>query len=155
MAKALGASESDEIMEGIHQLSQKLHGDVGLFFTNEPVEKVEQYFESIYALDFARAGCITPESVVIEANPTGLKNLETDQPLPATAEPQLRSLGLPTLLRGGTVLLATDSYQICQEGDALNSERCRLLKMLGIKLANFKVVLLGRYCAGNFVELNS
>ena len=152
MAKALGNSENEEILEGLHKLSENLVGDVGLFFTNESKERVLDFMGSFEVLDFARTGCLAPETVTVYADEKGLKHTETEQLLPATAEPQLRGCGLPTMLRGGLILLTCDSYQICQEGEKLNADKCKLLKMLGIRLAPFKIVPIGYYTEGNYIS---
>jgi hypothetical protein len=41
---ALGKSETDEQQEGVHRLSERVHGNVGLFFTQLPRGEVEQLF---------------------------------------------------------------------------------------------------------------
>ena len=41
MAKAFGSSASDAHIDGIHVLSDKLHGDVGLLFTNRLPDEVK------------------------------------------------------------------------------------------------------------------
>ena len=50
-------------------------------------------------------------------------------------------LGLPTRLNFQKIELLSDVY-ICREGQTLNVEQCKLLKMLGHKMANFKLTLL-------------
>lgn len=152
MAKALGNSENEEILEGLHKLSENLVGDVGLFFTNESKERVFEFMASFEVLDFARTGCVAPESVVVYADEKGLKHAETEQFLPATAEPQLRGCGLPTMLVGGLIRLTCDSFQICEEGEKLNADKCRLLKMLGFRLAPFKIIPIGYYTEGNYIS---
>ena len=42
---ALGVSEETEVRKGISELSKKLVGNVGLFFTNEGVEQVRKYVD--------------------------------------------------------------------------------------------------------------
>lgn len=153
MAKALGANQNDEVLEGLHQLSGSLCGDVGLLFSNESPIAVQEFMNSASALDFARTGCEAPETVVIHNDETGLKHFETEQVLPATLDAQLRACGLPTMLRGGLILLTTDAYTICRAGEKLSSDQCRLLKVLGYRLANFKIILLGHYTEGIFKEM--
>lgn len=41
---ALGKSESDEYLPGLHQLSERASGSVGLFFTKLPRAEVEALF---------------------------------------------------------------------------------------------------------------
>ena len=41
---ALGKSETDEQQDGVHRLSERVSGNVGLFFTQLPRAEVEQLF---------------------------------------------------------------------------------------------------------------
>ena len=44
MAKALGLNEEEEYQPHLSDLASRLSGaDIGLLFTNEPLEKVESY----------------------------------------------------------------------------------------------------------------
>ena len=43
---ALGKSEVDEQEEGLHRLSERVSGNVGLFFTTLPRSEVEQLFST-------------------------------------------------------------------------------------------------------------
>jgi hypothetical protein len=44
MAKALGQNEEEEYQPRLSDLAQRLTGaDIGLLFTNEPLEKVQSY----------------------------------------------------------------------------------------------------------------
>lgn len=51
---------------------------------------------------------------------------------------------MPTLLKNGVVTLS-DDYTVCKEGDILDSNQTRLLKLFGIAVANFEIKLLGHY----------
>lgn len=51
---------------------------------------------------------------------------------------------MPTLLKNGVVTLS-NAYTVCREGDVLDSNQTRLLKLFGLALANFHVTLLGYY----------
>ena len=50
-------------------------------------------------------------------------------------------MGLPTKLNYQKIELLSDVY-ICREGQTLNVEQCKLLKLLGHKMASFKLSLL-------------
>ena len=43
MAKALGETVESEYKEGLAQLTEHLSGNVGLLFTNEPLDQVKEY----------------------------------------------------------------------------------------------------------------
>ena len=66
-------------------------------------------------------------------------------------EPTLRKLGVPTrLVRGKVVLeegaeegfgMESDGYMVCREGDTLDSRQTTILKIFGVRMAEFKVQL--------------
>ena len=68
-------------------------GNVGLLFTNKSKSEVIDWFTHFTEQDFARAGFLATEEVVLKEGPL-------DQ-FPHSVEPHLRSLGLPTVLRKG------------------------------------------------------
>lgn len=167
MAKALGEADSDEPVPGIHGLGAHLTGDVGLLFTSRSQADLQAYLEGLGEVDYARTGCVASRTVILDPRQIeedgGIRKGCSDDGedegagddnalIPATAEPQLRALGLPTRLRGGTILLNTDTpHTVCREGEVLTSEQVRLLKMLGIKMAHFRVNLLASYHDGRVV----
>lgn len=56
-------------------------------------------------------------------------------------EPTLRGLGAPTRLIKGRVVL-DQAFEVCKEGDVLDSRQTRLLKMFGVQTAEFRVRML-------------
>jgi mRNA turnover protein 4 len=154
MALALGLDESSEALPNLSQLARQLRGDPGLLFTSETPETVQRLLLDQSAEDYARTGNRASMTVVIEADPAGLRNVDTNEPLPATVEGQLRAAGMPTKLRGGLILLAAagDSYTVCTEGDRLTANQARILKIFGIKMATFCVNLMAHYHDGTYEE---
>lgn len=55
-------------------------------------------------------------------------------PFPHSMEPQLRALGLATTLIRGVPSLS-NPHTICAQGEKLSSEKCRILKLLGVQMA--------------------
>jgi mRNA turnover protein 4 len=110
--------------------------------------------DSLCEIDYARAGCIAPLTFVVTADECPLKNRETDQIIPATAEPQLRAAGLPSTLRGGHIMLTKDSHQICEKDEKLNSDQCKLLKLIGLRVSHFRIHLVGKYCEGHYSNVS-
>lgn len=167
MAKALGTGEADEPAPGIHQLGPFLTGDVGLLFSLRRQADLEAYLAGLGEIDYARTGCVASRTVTLDPRQVeedgGIRRESAEdredlsgagELVPATAEPQLRALGLPTRLRGGTVLLNTDTpVTVCREGEVLTAEQARLLKMLGIRMAQFSISLLAVYQDGKVEEM--
>lgn len=60
--------------------------------------------------------------------------------MPHNEEPQLRKLGLHTTLKRGVPSLDVPQT-MCEKGKKLTPEQARLLKLLGHKTVEFKVVL--------------
>ncbi|CAH4031013.1 unnamed protein product [Pieris brassicae] len=132
MAVALGRSKSDEAEDQLNLVSKKLKGQCGLLMTNKDVVDVLQWFEDFEDLEYARSGFIATRDVILPQGP--LKDFSH------TIEPHLRRLGLPTSLEKGVVNLLKE-YQVCKKGSPLTPEQASILKLLGIQLANFKVVI--------------
>ena len=68
------------------------------------------------------------------------KGTESLQAYPASLTSQFFKLGLPVRQRYG-IELEADVY-VCREGQTLNVEQCKLLKLLGHKMTSFKLALL-------------
>ncbi|XP_064392229.1 mRNA turnover protein 4 homolog [Halichondria panicea] len=133
MQLALGRSDSDEYRTGLRFVSEELKGSVGLFFSNGDKTSVVEWFQDFQEKDHARSGFVATEEVVCQQGPLSQ--------FTHTMEPQLRKLGLPTALTKGAVTLLED-HTVCKDGDELTPEQVRILKLLDVKMASFKVNLL-------------
>lgn len=153
MAVALGASPETECAENLHRLTPYMTGAIGLLFTSRGPDAVMSYFENFRPLDFARAGTVSTRSFTI---PNGLVYsrggelpISEDELVSHTVEPALRKLGVPTrLVRGKVMLELTDDsegYDVCKEGQVLDSRQTTLLKMFGIATAEFRVEMKARW----------
>ncbi|XP_026655639.1 mRNA turnover protein 4 homolog isoform X2 [Phoenix dactylifera] len=131
MQVSLGRSVADENKPGIHKLSKFLRGGTGLLFTNLEKEEVQRLFEEFEEHDFARTGSIATEKFSHEM------------------EPFLRKQGLPVRLNKGIIELVSD-FVVCEEGQALSPESARTLRLLGIKMATFRVHLVCGWSPDNF-----
>lgn len=154
MAVALGLDAASECVPGASEVARNLKGNQGVFFSNDTLDTVRALLDTQEASDYARTGARAEMTVVVQADPDGLRSIETGELLPATLETQLREAGMPTHLRGGSILLAADSYTICEEGDKLTASQSRLLKAFGIKMASFQVAIVGHLFDGAFVSFD-
>ena len=79
---------------------------------------------------------------------------EHDVPLGHALEPELRRLGVPTRMVRGRVVLeppppggeggdgeGEGGFVVCRRGDVLDARQARLLKLFGVCLAEFRVVV--------------
>lgn len=148
MQVALGRTPETAHRENLEKLTNYMSGDIGLLMTNEEPQVVRDYFTSFIKTDFARAGQISPleftvpEGIVYSRG--GALAPEDDVPVFHSLETELRSLGMPTRLMNGKVVLSAD-YTICKKGQTLDSKQSRLLKQFGVAVAEFKVNLIAFY----------
>jgi len=143
MAFALGTTADTECRAGIHALSSHLTGSVGLFFTDTPPAETIEWFQSFSKPDFARAGNVANLKIVLPIGPLVQYNDESS-PFPSSMDPQLRKLGLTTILKRGVPSLDTE-HVVCKPQDKLTKEQAQLLKLIGVQMAVFKVTLVGRF----------
>ncbi|XP_028775331.1 mRNA turnover protein 4 homolog [Neltuma alba] len=143
MQVALGHSAADEIRPGLHKVSKLLRGDAGMCFTNLPKEEVERLFNEFEEYDFARTGSTATEKVELKEGP--LEQFTHEM------EPFLRKQGMPVRLNKGVVELVSD-FVVCEEGKPLSPEASRILRLLGIQMATFKLHLICR-CSPDDFEL--
>ncbi|KAF2074865.1 hypothetical protein CYY_003820 [Polysphondylium violaceum] len=131
----LGKSDSDELKTNLHLVSQQLEGECGLFFTNEPIEKVMEFFKNYTENDYPRAGFVPSETITLPEGPINMTH---------SMETYLRNLGLPTVLKNGVITLERD-YNLCEEGEAITPEQSRLLQLFEHKISEFKLNIKGYY----------
>jgi mRNA turnover protein 4 len=145
MAVALGNTVESEHQPGLAQLSKHLTGSVGLLCTSRSPEAVQDHFASFTPADYARAGTTATQTFVVPAGvvhaTAGVVPPEEDEPVPHSLEPELRRCGMPTRLVKGKVMLDAD-YEVCREGQVLDSRQTTLLKRFGVEMAEFRVRLI-------------
>ncbi|KAJ9687334.1 hypothetical protein PVL29_015998 [Vitis rotundifolia] len=141
MQIAIGRSVADEIRPGLRKVSKLLHGDTGLCFTNLPKEEVQRLFNEYEEYDFARTGSTAVEKVELKEGPLDQFTHEM--------EPFLRKQGMPVRLNKGVVELVSD-FVVCEEGTPLSPESARILRLLGIKMATFRLHLVCRWSPDEF-----
>ncbi|MCO5557954.1 hypothetical protein L7F22_011528 [Adiantum nelumboides] len=138
---ALGRTTAEEVKDDLHKASEMLHGECGLFLTNLPIEEVERVFEEFEEHDFGKTGSLATETVELEEGP--LEQFSHDM------EPFLRKQGLPVRLNRGVVELIAD-YTVCQSGEHLSSKASRILRLLGVQMATFRLHLICRWSPNEF-----
>ena len=132
---ALGRSPEEEPSDNTHTLSKYLRGQVCLLFTNKTEKDVQTFIDEHHEPDFAKAGTKATFTVFL---PKGNESL---QDYGHGMEPYLRQLGLPTKLNMQKIELLADTF-VCRQGDELNVEQCKILKLLGHQMANFSLKML-------------
>lgn len=76
------------------------------------------------------------------------------EPFPHNEEPQLRKLGLTTVMRKGVPTLE-NPHKLCEQGKVLTAEQTQLLKLIGETMVEFRVGLRSRWdsVTGNVEEV--
>lgn len=146
MAHALNTIEHDngKVKEGLGSVADALKGQVGLLMSNMPHEELESYLSSIGERDFARAGCTATDTIIIPAGQLH-QYYDHDTFLSTTLEQQLRDAGMSGVGRDKSGRLhITSDYIICEEGATLTGEQARLLKVFGVRMAEFGMDLICR-----------
>lgn len=132
MAIALGKGIEDEYKENLHKISKRLIGQTGILFTNKTQKEVVEWFKTYSEPEFARSGNTATQSVTLSEGPlAGFSH---------SMEPQLRQLGLPTALKKGVVTLLRD-HNVCEKGQTLTPEQCRILKLFDHKMVEFRITI--------------
>jgi mRNA turnover protein 4 len=146
MAVALGRTPQEETKPNLHKVAEQLVGQTGLFFTNQPREDVIKFFKGYRERDYARSGFEATETVKLQPGPlTGFSH---------SLEAYLRSLGMPTALKAGTIELLAE-YTVCKVGEPLTPEQAKLLKLLGKKMCEFSFTLKSVWSNGKFELLDA
>ena len=159
MAKALGTTPEEEHRPGLaplakvsdkviiktqneagHALVQQIKGQVGLLFTDTEPQEVIEWFKDFHQPDFARSGNRASRTVILPAGPVMQHHSDPPEPFPHNEEPQLRKLGLTTVMRKGVPTLE-NPHLLCEEGKVLTAEQAQLLKLIGEKMVEFRVGL--------------
>ncbi|KAI4318487.1 hypothetical protein MLD38_032185 [Melastoma candidum] len=129
MQIALGRSAADEIRPGIRKVSKLLHGNT-CFSLVCPERRI---FNAFGETDFSRTGSKATEKVELKEGPLTEFTHEM--------EPFLRKQGMPVRLNKGVVELVSN-FVVCDEGKPLSPEASRILRLLGIKMATFRLHLI-------------
>jgi mRNA turnover protein 4 len=119
---------------------------MGLFLTSHPPADTLDWFASFHRPEYARQHFISTRTITLPAGPilSPLTDDASGDPFPHSMEPQFRQLGLKTTLVKGVPSLM-DEHVLCREGEKLTSEKCRILKLLGVQMAVSSVLTMGAF----------
>ncbi|KAI0304473.1 ribosomal protein L10-domain-containing protein [Multifurca ochricompacta] len=144
MAKALGTTPEEEHRPGLAPLATQIKGQVGLLFTDTEPQEVIEWFKDFRQPDFARSGNHAARTVILPVGPIMQHHSDPPEPFPHNEEPQLRKLGLTTVMRKGVPTLE-NPHKLCEKGKVLSAEQAQLLKLIGEKMVEFRVGLRARW----------
>lgn len=147
MQIALGRTPEDEYGDNLRAMSKFVKGSVGLLVTSKPKDEVLDYFANLAEEDFARAGLIAPRKIAVTNEM--LYNFQTSM------VDQFKKLGLPVEVNNGKLILIgnKEEHIVCNEGQALSAEACKILFQFGIKVSEFRLDLICQWKNnGEFTE---
>ena len=142
---AIGLTQEDSARPNLYLLNQYLGDISAIFMTNEPHEAVIGFLGTLHGAEFATTGLIATEDFIV---PTG--------PLPQFAfsmDSYLRELGLPVQLENGVIVNIRD-HVVCRAGEPLTKNAARLLKLFGVKMAEFSAVAVACWEDGRVLTPN-
>jgi len=144
---ALGTEPSKECADGIHKLARRVEGQRAVLFTDLDRAALMKKLIEYAPEDYARSGAVAPRTVTV---PAGTESLSK---FPHSLEPQLRKLGMPTLLKNGIIHLL-GNHVVCKEGQTLNAQQVQVLKLLDEKMVQFQMVPEGHWSNdGSYADL--
>lgn len=117
-------------------------------FTDSPPEEVIAWFDDFHPPDFARSGNKATQTLILPAGPVMQQHSTPPEPFPHNEEPQLRKLGLHTKMVRGVPTLDSP-HTVCEKGKVLTPEQAQLLKLIGVKMIEFRIALRARWSAAN------
>jgi len=114
MAIGVGRNPEEEPRDNLHKLSEHLNGTAGLLFSNRKQKDVVSFFKSFSEPEYATGGTIATSDYVIPQGPVAFQHTMADP---------LRKLGLPVMLKNGTLVCERDHQ-------ARNSLDCKCMIVL-------------------------
>lgn len=144
MAHALGTTDATAHSPGLNVLSKELKGQTGLIFSQRPPQELLVSLDELSRDAYARAGTPASRGFTLPAGVLHTRGGEIpsgdDVRVTVAQEVQLRSLGLPTRVVKGNVMLEND-YVVCKEGEVLDARQSNLLKLFGVEAAEFRMLV--------------
>jgi len=116
---------------------------VGVDLKSIVQKEVVAFYEKFQEDEFARSGTPAVRDVVLQQGPLQFQHTMVDP---------LRKLGLPVMLKNGTVMCERE-HKVCSKGELLTPEMAQILKLTGTKMGQFKPELKCVWSNGSFSEL--
>lgn len=128
---------------------KKITHNVGVVVSQLERAELEDRLAGLLAgmCEYARVGSVAPFAVTIEPTDQSqrvLCRVDSGEQVSATSEPVLRAAGMPTMLRGGQVVLSGEEsgWEVCKAGDKLSADQVKVLRLFGVKLDDFDISIL-------------
>eukprot|EP00924_Labyrinthula_sp_SR-Ha-C_P012703 maker-scaffold_67-snap-gene-0.10-mRNA-1 protein AED:0.04 eAED:0.04 QI:0/0/0.5/1/0/1/2/145/228 len=148
---AFGKTKELEYLDNLNKLTQiidNFQGQIGVIFSNEKEEIVENIIKKVSQPEFARSNSLANINLKIIPNGKLPKKDEVCfSGFPTSLVEHLKKLGVPVRIKNSEIFLDKE-FIISEKGKRLNPAQAELLKMFNKKTANFEVSLLALYSEG-------
>lgn len=114
-----------------------------MLFTNKTKKETLKYFKGFSSPEYAKAGAIATENVILHRGVTEF---------PVSMLDQLRKLGLVVEIDNGTVVLKV-AFQVAELGLPLSPEQSKLLVHMRKTMCNFSIQMSSHWSKGEFQQL--
>ena len=141
---ALGRTPEEEYKDNLRHVGNKLEGNVGMLFTNKKKKETLKYFKNFHPAEFAKAGAIPNEDIIIILEPTDL----SFQP---SMLDQFRKLGMIVEINNGVIQLRS-SFTAAEAGVPLTPEQAKVLVHFNMPIVDFKIGIECLWSDGEFEE---
>ena len=132
-------SESKPEHEDMNLLCDFLKGpSVAIIFSNLQSSVLDEKLKKFSQIEYAQPGHPSPANIVLTKGDAVFTSLSTSN------DTHLKKLGLDVLVQNGKLFLESD-FLAAKKGEELNSQQCKILKLLGIKVGKVSVDLLAVY----------
>lgn len=140
---ALGRTPEEEYKDNLRHVGGLLEGNVGLLFTDKSKKETLKYFKNFHPAEFAKAGAIPSEDIVLEP---------TDLSFQPSMLDQFRKLGMIVEIDNGVIQLRS-SFTAAEAGVPLTPEQAKVLVHFNMPIIDFKINITGMWSDGEFQEL--
>jgi mRNA turnover protein 4 len=141
---AFGRSPEEEYKTNLRNISNLMEGNVGVLFTSRPKKEVTKYFKKFSYKDFAKAGTVLDDEIVLEP---GFLDF------PVSMVEELRLLGMVAEADNGKVALRS-RIVVAKSGEPITPEQAKILVKMDMRTVDFKLSLLAEWTDENFTELH-
>jgi large subunit ribosomal protein L10 len=129
----------------IEMIKEHLKGSNLFIFTDLNPFKLALLLEKSKVKDFAKAGDIATEYIILPAGNTGLS--------PGPVISQLGSVGIPTRIESGSVWVSRDTI-VAKKGEVISESLAPILSKLGIKAVEMGLTIKAVYDGGAILTEN-
>lgn len=139
---ALGRTPEEEYKDNLRHVGNKLEGNVGMLFTNKKKKETLKYFKNFHPAEFAKAGAIPNEDIILEP---------TDLSFQPSMLDQFRKLGMIVEINNGVIQLRS-SFTAAEAGVPLTPEQAKVLVHFNMPIVDFKIGIECLWSDGEFEE---